>query len=126
MAMGSRGEMAHRAVKAALAIGGGAGAGYLDGHYAGKTFAGQSYGTVAAAGALAVGLLGLGGKYSVYAREIGAGAAAGIAYKMANKKSSSDGAVHGVRGVAGSLPTAARVITPQEVARIYHSIGVRA
>lgn len=124
--MASRGALVQNAVSAAIMIGGGAAAGYADGHFADKQIAGQSYGTVGGAAALAIGLLGVGGsKISGLATKLGAGALAGEAYKFANKKGSSDGAVHGVGAAPSQLPRAARVVTPQEIGRIYSTIGRR-
>ncbi len=103
-------------------VAGGAGAGYIDGHYADKDVGGQSYGTVGAAALAIIGGLGIGGKMGGLALNLGAGGLAGEAYKFANKKGSTDGAVHGVRG---SLPHASRVISANEVDSIYAAMGIR-
>jgi hypothetical protein len=108
--------------QAATVVAGGAGAGYVDGHWADKQLAGQGYGTAGAAALALLGALGLGGRMGHLALNVGAGGLAGAAYKFANKKGSSDGAVHGVRG---ALPPSARVISHNEINRIYETIGIR-
>lgn len=97
------------AIESALQIGGGAAAGYVSAKYPDKTLwtNGPGYGTAIAAGGLALGLLGIGGRFGQWAGDIGAGAAAFEVGKMvAAKTAAAPGSA--VRGV-GALPSGRHV-----------------
>jgi hypothetical protein len=112
-------DMIKTALGYGLELGGGAAAGYLDAKYPDKTLwnGGPGYGVALAAGGLALGILGVGGRYSKFAGELGAGAAAFEVGKMVAQRtggSTSSAQIRsGVRGV-GALPRG-RAVSQAEI-----------
>ncbi len=111
--MNKRGMLA-KAMGYGLEIGGGALAGYVDAKFPDKgvTLGGSrlGMGTLIAAGGLAAGILGFGGRFGKMAGDVGAGAAAFEVGKMVTNQTAASSAAlrSGVRGV-GALPSGRRV-----------------
>ena len=101
-----------RGLEYGLELSGGAAAGYLDAKYPDKGFKlGSEHiglGTIVAGAGLAVGVLGIGGRFGRWAGDIGAGAAAFEVGKMVQGKVAAAPATSGVRGV-GALPSSRHV-----------------
>lgn len=117
--MANKRAMIGKALEYGLGIGGGAAAGYLDSKYPGFTVGGKQIGagTAFAAGGLALGILGIGGRWGRYAGDLGAGAAAFEVGKMVAEKSGGPAQASqlrsGVRGV-GALPRG-RAVSQAEI-----------
>jgi hypothetical protein len=107
--------MIGKALEYGLEVGGGAAAGFLDAKYADKTLwkGGPGYGTALAAGGLAIGILGIGGKYGHWAGDVGAGAAAFEVGKMVAQKTA-PATSSAVRGV-GALPAGGRRVSQGDI-----------